>query len=406
MKLFRKIIICALTLALACTGYFEYVRLCLPDSVSVYAGGDFNFASGLLTLREHSYDAKQVAGMLGESREASLALFGMIPLKTVRVTTAQRQYLVPSGIPFGVKMFTDGAVVVGLTDVRTEKGTVCPAREAGIRSGDIVTDIDGKRITGNDALSSIVASSEGGVLKISYTRDGEKLQSALYPARSRDGGWKAGMWVRDSTAGIGTLTYINESTGIAAGLGHGVTDRDSGVVMPLASGELTRVEITDVVRGQSGSAGELRGVFGSGAPFARLLHNCEFGVYAEVLKQPSSLPALPTALRQEIKIGPALMLCTVDARGPRYYDIDILSISLSDVYAQKNLVIRVTDDELIRATGGIVQGLSGSPIVQNGCIIGAVTHVFVSDPTRGYGIFIENMLECEKTAARALSDAA
>jgi len=375
----------------------------LPDNIRIVAGETFSYGNGLLTLKTKGVDLTEASMIQGSSYNATLYLFDLIPLKTVRVQTSERLYLIPGGTPFGIKMFTEGVVVVGLGDVYTAGGKVCPGRDAGLQLGDIILSIDGRNVSGNDDVASIVMKSEGQPLKIRYVRSGVERTTRLTPANARDGtGFKAGIWVRDSSAGIGTLTYINLETGMVAGLGHGVTDTDTGIILPVRSGELVPVEITAIEKGQVGAPGELKGSFGIKTPIATLSLNCEAGVFGSI-RYPfyGDVEPLPVAFKQDVLIGKALVLCTIDDQGPKYYDITIESANLSDSNQTKNLVVRITDEELLARTGGIVQGMSGSPIVQNGRIIGALTHVFVNDPTKGYGIFIENMLTNEQAAVRA-----
>lgn len=372
----------------------------LPDSIYLYEGEEFEYSNGLLTLKTDSKKLSEVSTKPGGSYNAQLYLFDLIPLKTVRVSTIERIYLIPGGMPFGIKMFTAGVIVVGMGDIYTTGGKVCPAKDSGLELGDVVVSVDGKAVTGNDDLASIVSQSEGRVLLIVYTRDGVKSTTKLTPANARDGtGFKAGMWVRDSSAGIGTITYINPASNMMAGLGHGVTDSDTGVVLPVKNGELVPVTLTGIVKGQVGKPGELKGEFGVKTPIAALDYNCDAGVFGTVSHIFYDAEPLPVAFKQDIKVGKALLLCTIDDEGPRYYEVKIESTNLSDGTPTKNLVVKITDPELLAKTGGIVQGMSGSTIVQNGRIIGALTHVFVNDPTRGYGIFIENMLYYEKYAA-------
>ena len=372
----------------------------LPDNIYLYEGDEFQYGNGLLTIKTNTKEMMPVSAQAGNSYNATLYLFDLVPLKPVRVSTVERMYLVPGGMTFGVKMFTSGVIVVGFGDIYTAGGRVCPAKEAGLQLGDVIVSIDGRVVEGNDDLASIVAQCGGAALEVQYTRDGTAHTASLVPANARDGtGFKSGMWVRDSTAGIGTVTYINPETGMMAGLGHGVTDSDTGVVMPVKNGELVPVDITGIVKGQVGAPGELKGNFGAKMPIATLNYNCESGVFGRVLYEFYSGDAMPVAFKQDIKTGKALLLCTVDDTGPQYFEIEIESMNLSEAMPTKNLVIKVTDQKLISKTGGIVQGMSGSTIIQNGRIIGALTHVFVNDPTKGYGIFVENMLYYEKYAA-------
>ncbi len=399
-RIIRKTLVLLLIFALLAAGYLYLRNACLPDRLYVRSGEDFQYGQGLLTVRTGGQTLAEASAPVGDSRNAKLYLFDMIPLKTVRVTTVEETRLIPGGMNFGIKMFTAGVVVVGTADVYTKGGPVNPAAEAGIYAGDVILTIDGANVSGNEDIMAIVSSSAGRPLEIVYQRDGETRTTHLTPANAKDGtGFKAGMWVRDSSAGIGTVTYINESSGIVAGLGHGVTDVDTGIVLPVLSGELVQVTITGIEKGRVGTPGELKGVFDSTRPFAKLLTNTEAGVYAKRTDESFGLgQSLPAALRQEIETGPCKILCAVEGGEPAYYDAKIESVNLSDANPTKNMVIQITDERLIELTGGIVQGMSGSPIIQNGKIIGALTHVFVNEPTKGYGIFIENMMYNEQYA--------
>ena len=212
--------------------------------------------------------------------------------------------------------------------------------------------------------------------------------------------------MRDSTAGIGTITFYNPETGAFGGLGHGICDTDTTELMPLLNGEIVPVTISGVTKGQKGSPGELKGYFASNESVGTLSANVEEGVYGNLDTAPAGSTPLKAAMKQEVKAGAAQILTTIDGSGPQYYDIQVESIDYHENQSSKNMVIHVTDSALLEKTGGIVQGMSGSPIIQNGKIVGAVTHVFVNDPTRGYGIFAENMLEvCTQATSQKLSKA-
>ncbi len=371
----------------------------LPDRVTVFDGESFSYRNGLLTVSTDIGKVAEASVSTGDSVEGRLKLFGLIPLKNVRVTSVEELSLVASGEPFGIKLFSQGVMAVGFGDIYAPSGTCCPAKEAGIEEGDIIITVDGKIVSGNDELSSIVSASEGRPLEVVYRRDNVEIATHVVPV-SDSGGYKIGMWVRDSSAGIGTLTYIDPSDGSVAGLGHGISDVDTGVIYPVSSGEFVDVVITDVRKGSIGLPGELRGMFVTDAPFATLDYNCETGIYGKLLTDCDDL-TMPVGLKQEIHTGKAKILTTVDGSEPEYCDVEIEQINLSDRSMTKNMVIRVTDTDLISKTGGIVQGMSGSPIVQDGKIIGAVTHVFVNEPEKGYGIFIENMLLNDRTKQKS-----
>lgn len=368
----------------------------MPDSFQVTEGKTLQLDREGISVRNSLSDSpsvKETFASSGQKTEAQIMLLDFIPVKNVNVTVTHSKTLIPCGTPFGIKMFTNGVMVVGITDIQSDGKRVNPAAQAGIRVGDIITEANGEKVDANEELSEKIQESQGKNITLTILRGEEELVTTLAPIKSdTDGSYKGGVWVRDSTAGIGTVTFYDPETGGFGGLGHGVCDVDTSELMPLGSGEIVPVIISGVVRGEKGSAGELRGYFSSEIPIGILTENNESGVYGLLDYCPSENNALPLAMKQEVKPGPAKILATVDCTGPQYYDIMIESVSYRDDVQTKNLVIRVTDEKLLKVTGGIVQGMSGSPIVQNGMLVGAVTHVFVNDPTRGYGIFAENMV--------------
>jgi stage IV sporulation protein B len=282
----------------------------------------------------------------------------------------------------------------------TSKGFVSPAKEAGIRPGDVIKTIAGEQVYSNDDVAGIIAENGGKSAEVVYLRDGELINTSVTPKLTSSGEYKIGMWVRDSSAGIGTLTFIDSNTGRFAGLGHPVCDTNSGELLPLYSGEAVDVTIGAVIKGRSGTPGELTGVFGSDKDdeIGKLLVNSYAGVYGSldngILTEETAISAIPLATRGQIKTGEAVILSTVDGGEPKSYTIRIDSIAKNSGNGEidgKDMVITVTDEDLIDITGGIVQGMSGSPIIQNGRLIGAVTHVFVNNPQKGYAIFAETM---------------
>lgn len=325
-------------------------------------------------------------------------LFGVLPVKEVNVEILPETYLVPCGDVFGVKFFTKGVIVIGSTEIETDNGFVNPAEISDIRKNDIINKVNGTEVNTVEQLAEIIVASEGKPLKIDYTRSGKTKSTELLPVRSKaDNKYKSGIWVRDSTAGIGTITYYNPNTGEFAGLGHGICDVDTGELMPLLSGVVVDVNINDIIKGKSGEPGELKGSFSS-VKTGEIYKNSGLGVFGKLNSTPDSIKSpMKAAGREEVTEGDAVILVNPDGKGIREYSVNLSKI---DKYSDgtKCFVIEVTDKELISLTGGIVQGMSGSPILQNGKLIGAVTHVLVNDPTKGYGIFIENMLsEAEKT---------
>ncbi len=301
--------------------------------------------------------------------------------------------LCPGGIPFGVKFMTEGVMIVGFNDVRTDSGTVNPAKDAKLQPGDLILRINGRELTSAAELSEIMEKSGGTPLKILYSRDGTQKETTLSPAYSTaEGRYVTGLYVRDSGAGIGTVTFVHPETGAFAGLGHGICDGGTGKLIPMQRGSVVGVTINGVVRGLAGSPGEVKGYFSSGK-VGSLIGNTECGVYGIFARCPDGLPSepLPIGLRNELKEGKATIYCTLDGTTPKAYSVTISEI-VRDSHSNKCFTVKVTDKALIEKTGGIIQGMSGSPIIQNGKLVGAVTHVLINDPTTGYGIFIENML--------------
>lgn len=306
------------------------------------------------------------------------------------ISAATPEKICPGGFPFGVKMYTDGVIVSALEEVETDSGTVMPGVNAGLKIKDIITEVNGEKTTGALTLSQMIANSAGAPLTLTVEREGETVSLTLTPAKcSSDGKYKAGMWLKDSTAGVGTVTYVIPETGEFAGLGHGICDIDTGKPLPLARGIVSGVNISGIKKGSPGSPGELRAGF-MGGKVGILTDNRNTGVYG-ILSEHPNLKQVELGKREEICEGKAHIISTLDNSGAKEYEVELSAINKSST-GSKSFVVTVTDKALLEKTGGIVQGMSGSPIVQNGKLVGAVTHVFVNDPTRGYGIFIENML--------------
>lgn len=298
--------------------------------------------------------------------------------------------VIPLGSAFGIKLFTDGVIVASLSDIYTEEGVCCPAAEAGILPGDYLLQADGQDIPDNGALARYIGSSQGEAISFQVRREDQVFSVEVTPVYG-EGSFKTGMWVRDSAAGIGTLTFYDPATGVFAGLGHGICDMDTNGVMALKSGEPAPITLSGIVKGQADSPGQLRGYFSSEESLGTLLANRETGVYGTLHQAPAG-EAVETLTREEVATGPVQLLVSLDETGPQLYEAEIQEIINRDK-TTKNLVVQVTDPRLLERTGGIVQGMSGAPILQNGKLAGAVTHVFTEDPTLGYGIFISNMLE-------------
>ena len=329
---------------------------------------------------------------ISRTTEANAYLFGILPVKKIDINTYKDIRVLPGGMPFGVKMHTKGVLVVGICEVESEKGTFSPAHDAGIRIKDIIVKINGKEMNSAEEITDTVEKSGGVPMQITLLRDGKEINVTLHPVKQKtEGSYKAGIWIRDSTAGIGTVTFVMPENGSFGGLGHGICDVDTGDLMPLLHGSVMDVTISGVIPGTPGTPGELKGYFNA-QKTGTMLKNSASGVFG-VLDQIPETPftPVPIALKDEIRDGNATVLCTLDGNGISSYQIQISNINRSG-NDLKGFVITVTDSALLQKTGGIVQGMSGSPILQDGKLVGAVTHVLINDPSRGYGIFIENML--------------
>ncbi len=299
--------------------------------------------------------------------------------------------VIAGGMAFGLKFYTDGVLVCGVSQVDSEGENVSPGENAGIVKGDIITKIEGNNVSKVNDIINFTDNSNGKVLSLEILRGKETHRISIKPALSKsEGRYKLGLWIKDGTAGIGTVTYIEKSDDSFAGLGHGVCDIETGNILRLKSADVCDVTLTSVKSGKKGEPGELRGIITENVT-GYLTNNTEHGVYGFFDQIPESDTTCVIAKNGEINEGDATILCTLDNNIISEYSIEIEKI-YNNSEKNKNFVIRATDEKLISKTGGIVQGMSGSPIIQNGKLVGAVTHVLVDDPTRGYGIFIENML--------------
>lgn len=321
-------------------------------------------------------------------------IYGVLPVKDVNVSVIPKGELVAVGRTAGIKLYCDGVMVASIADDSCFNG-INPCARAGIAAGDIIKEINGKKVETSEDVAALVDKSGGANLKVLVVRDGEKLTFNIAPKLSVDGELKIGLWVRDSMAGIGTITFYDPESGMFGALGHGISDIDTGKIMPMSGGGLIGSKVMQIRRGEQGSPGELKGTFELENSIGSLSKNCDTGIYGH-MKDISYIKegiSMAIGFKDEVVTGGARILSNIDGEKSEFFDIEVLKLNLSSQAMGKNMLIRVTDARLLAATGGIVQGMSGSPIVQKEKLIGAVTHVLVNDPERGYGIFIENMLE-------------
>ena len=302
----------------------------------------------------------------------------------------------PCGNAVGICLYTNGLLVTGDSPIIDQNGReIRPAIDAGIQKGDLLLQADGKEISSIEGFCASVSQKEGSLL-LTVERNGQTFTKSVTPVHT-DVGTKIGLWVRDSTAGIGTITYYNPNDQTLGALGHGIADIDTGSILSVKKGNILPCLITPPTKGEKGAPGELNGSFSS-SPIGSVAKNTGEGIFcrAEDLSALTLPEPVPVARRDEITEGPAYILCDVDGSGVRPYHVEIKKYNPGRKDG-KNFVLKVTDETLIEKTGGIVQGMSGSPIIQNHMLVGAVTHVFVNNPTKGYGILAEHMLaESEK----------
>lgn len=338
-------------------------------------------ASGLVLNTENSGNYKLKVKMLN-----------FIPVKTVNVTVSPEKSVIVSGSPVGIKLYSDGLLIINIADVTAADGTTfSPAKAAGLSVGDRIVSINGKTVNTSEEFSVIVNSSDSPAI-LGVVHKGKLSEITITPRLDSDGRKKIGIWVRDSTAGVGTLTFYDPESSSFAALGHAITDIDTGDIVLPKSGSISDCQIASATKSISGSPGELSGVFSSNT-LGDILLNSQLGIYGKSASSDAfSGSLMPCATRFQVKLGSAYIMSDIDGGGVKKYSIEIEEISQNDTIDNKGMVIRITDPVLLEKTGGIVQGMSGSPIIQNERLVGAVTHVFVNEPERGYGIFAEFML--------------
>lgn len=365
----------------------------IPDEIFVYADEETDwetfFQEPLI-----SYDETVEVSQNG-SYQIRCKWLGVLPLKTIKVHTVEKQEVLVSGSPVGIYMETKGILVIDSGEITDREGIRRTPAEHIIQSGDYICEIDGKVLTGKRQLMQLVRENQGEPMELQVIRHQETIKLEMTPVETEDGSYKLGIWVRDNIQGIGTLTYV-EPNGTFGALGHGISDADTGERLEISDGDLYRADILSIRKGTAGTPGELRGVinYREENRIGTICGNSQYGIRGQMEpgKYTESMKKIPTGLKQEIQTGKAEIRCDI-GDGIREYQCEILEIDSNARDTNKCFVLRITDDDLLSRTGGIVQGMSGSPVLQNGKLIGAITHVFVNDPTKGYGIFIENMME-------------
>lgn len=400
-KIIKKIAFFITIICLILLSVILYYSNILPDYLYCDKNKDINFNTKYGISAKYSENLCYASTEKYPSNYSSVTLMFMkfIPIKDVQVKKIDRPELSPCGKPFGIKMLMDGVMVIRTGAIPTVCGNISPAEKAGIKSGDIIKSINEYNVYSNSDIEKIVSDISDTPLNIYFLREGIENHTQITPVCSaEDGKYKLGIWVRDSSAGIGTITYCDKTSKTFGGLGHPVCDTDTGKIIPLSSGEVMEVSISGIKKGSPGNPGELLGFFNDICSCGTLSINNKYGVFGNIDENFLKNPEMPMALKQEIKTGDAIIYSTILGNEPQAYDIEIEKIDYKSKNSAKNMIIHITDPELIEKTGGIVQGMSGSPIIQNDMLVGAITHVFVNDPTRGYAVFSENMYEMSHAA--------
>lgn len=375
----------------------ESLALDIPargEIVSASEQGTSNIPQGAVTL-DLSHPVTMKTGTT-DSLEMQVKLFGILPFKQVGIRVIEDQELIPVGVPIGIYVKTEGVMVIGTGEFRSVSGEKVSPAEHILKSGDYVVKLNGTEVTDKDELITRIENGSGEAVLLTIRRGEEYFDVKIDPVQDQTKKYKIGVWVRDNAQGVGTMTYI-DSQGNFGALGHGINDVDTSNLMEMNDGTLYQTEIISIQKGTAGHPGEMTGmiVYSDDRILGDITSNSVRGIFGKCNDKALALgteEAMPIGLKQEIQKGPAQILCTVDGT-TRYYDIEITDIHLDHDNVNRGIELKVTDPELIALTGGIIQGMSGAPIIQNGKFVGAVTHVLVQDSTRGYGIFIENMLE-------------
>lgn len=382
----------------------------IPSQIIVFQGEDIIFQTLLgINIKEKNSKIIETSSSIknGVSQnigktELNLSLFDNISLKDIEVSVIPKTKVIPVGSIAGVKLYTNGVLVVGMSEIEgKDNKKYKPYENSGIKEGDTIIKIDEHEIDSTNDLIKTVNMSKGNNIKVKYIHDEETKECSMTPIETLSHEYKLGLWVRDSAAGVGTVTFYEPSTKTFGALGHGITDIDTNELINISSGEFITTRILNITKGESGNPGKIQGSIENQANIGLISKNSKFGIYGKVDNLSSlnidTSKEMEVALRDEIHLGKATILCSLDNDKPKEYEIEIQNIYKENNYDNKSMKIKVTDERLLEKTGGIIQGMSGSPIIQNGKFIGAVTHVLVNSPQEGYAVFGDIMLKQSKS---------
>ena len=373
--------------------FIVFGNIVLPDKIEAYSTKKIEYKSVYSVENNSLYQVDYQNSSKVSPVENDIKLLGIIPVKTTSIIQSKPKKVSVSGESFGIKLYTDGVIIVGIRDVETDKGKCNPAKEAGLEKGDIIIEINGKKVYSADSVTDILNDNNGKDYKITVKRNGNYKEFLLKPAYSSSQGcYKVGLWVRDSTAGVGTITYYDKSNNTVSALGHPITDVDTNEIMPILDGEAVRATVTKIYKSKAGEAGSLCCEFTNDI-IGTLKKNCQSGIYGKYTCTLKNTYEYEVASPNEIVRGPVQILCTIDSGKAKFYNAQISRISYRENKKGKNMVVKIKDERLLEKTGGIVQGMSGSPIIQNGKLVGALTHVIVDSPEKGYAIFAQDMVD-------------
>jgi len=381
-------------------GENKSINVLFPFSLSVSDSEDIivqsAYNNGLNNSLKKIY---RIDGVDSGEVQFQLKLLGLIPVKKFDVNVVDRPKLVPGGNAIGVKLNTKGVLVVAVTDVIGIDGNrYSPAKDAGIKPGDNILKINEIDVKDANHVIELLNQFQDQKIRVEIDRNNIKYEVETTPVKSlQDNCYRLGIWVRDKTAGIGTLTFYDKDSRIFGALGHGITDINTGNLLNVNYGKIINAKISNIEQGKKGSPGEIKGIFyETEKELGEIVANSNYGIFgvlnSEFVKS-NNVEPIPIGFKEEVKKGKAYILATIDDNKIEKFEIEIIDIQLQEKPEPKSMTIKVTDKRLIEKTGGIVQGMSGSPIIQDGKLIGAVTHVFVNEPAKGYGVFIEWMLD-------------
>lgn len=369
----------------------------IEETVSVGADVSEQEASERQYLASKNEKTEKLLKTNLQEKQYNLSLFG-INLKTIQANIVPKTKVIPLGNLVGLKLYTKGVLVVGVSEIKGDDDKVYkPYEEAGIELGDTILEVGGEKVETTEELIACVSKCKGKEIKIKYESDGEIIDATMTPIKTSSNTYKIGLWVRDAAAGVGTLTFYDPSTNSCAALGHGIQDVDTGELVDISSGEFITSEILDIEKGEENNPGKIEGTIEDSKKIGEIYSNTNFGIYGLTTNKSElnidNAEMVEVASRNEIKTGKASIICTLENGIRKEYEVQIEKIYINNNENNKSMVVKITDEELLNKTGGIIQGMSGSPILQNGKLVGALTHVFVSDPTKGYGVFADTMLQ-------------